>query len=108
MACSESLRFLVPFNNTQADTIVVDDVEMDTAESKVNTLRSQIKDLKADLAWANSLDPRRQNLEGYTATVQQQLDSAVEQLEGCKTPSQRMAAAQQREAKCIKAEKSRS
>ena len=60
--------------------------------------------------WANSLDPRRQNLlagglEGYTATVQQQLDSTVEQLEGCKTPSQRMAAAQQREAKCIKAEK---
>ena len=75
----------------EVDTIVVDDVEMDTAESKVNTLRSQIKDLKADLAWANSLDPRRQNLlagglEGHTATVQQQLDSAVGQLEGCKTP----------------------
>ena len=56
------------------------------------------------------MDPRRQNLlagglEGYTAAVQQQLDSTVEQLEGCKTPSQRMAAAQQREAKCIRAEK---
>ena len=94
----------------EAETIAVDDVEMDTAESKVNALRSQIKDLKADLVWANSLDPRRQNLlagglEGYTAAVQQQLDSTVEQLEGCKTPSQRMAAAQQREAKCIKAEK---
>ena len=94
----------------EAETVAVDDVEMDTAESKVNALRSQIKDLKADLAWANSLDPRRQNLlagglEGYTAAVQQQLDSTVEQLEGCKTPSQRMAAAQQREAKCIKAEK---
>ena len=94
----------------EADTVVVDDVEMDTAESKVSALRSQIKDLKADLAWANSLDPRRQNLlagglEGYTAAVQQQLDSTVEQLEGCKTPSQRMAAAQQREAKCIKAER---
>ena len=37
--------------------------------------------------------------------MQQQLDSTVEQLEGCKTSSQRMAAAQQREAKCIKAEK---
>ena len=94
----------------EAETVVVDDVEMDTAESKVNALRSQIKDLKADLVWAHSLDPRRQNLlagglEGYTAAVQQQLDSTVEQLEGCKTPSQRMAAAQQREAKCIKAEK---
>ena len=79
----------------EVDTVVVD---------------AQIQDLKADLAWANSLDPRRQNLlagglEGYTATVQQQLDSAVGQLEGCKTPSQRMAAAQQRDAKCIKAEK---
>ena len=94
----------------EVETVVVDDVEMGTAESKVNALRSQIKDLKADLAWANSLDPRRQSLlvgglEGYTAAVQQQLDSTVEQLEGCKTPSQRMAAAQQREAKCIKAEK---
>ena len=94
----------------EAETVAVDDVEMDTAESKVNALRSQIKDLKADLVWANSLDPRRQNLlagglEGYTAAVQQQLDSTVEQLEGCKTPSQHMAAAQQREAKCIKAEK---
>ena len=64
---------------------------MDTAESKVNALRSQIKDLKADLVWANSLDPGRQNLlagglEGYTAAVQQQLDSTVEQLEGCKNP----------------------
>ena len=94
----------------EAETVTVDDVEMDTAESKVSALRSQIRDLKADLAWANSLDPRRQNLlagglAGYTTAVQLQLDSAVEQLEGCKTPSQRMAAAQQREAKCIKAEK---
>ena len=46
----------------EAETVVVDDVEMDTAESEVNALRSQIKDLKADLVWANSLDPRRQNL----------------------------------------------
>ena len=94
----------------EAETVTVDDVEMDTAESKVSALRSQIRDLKADLAWANSLDPRRQNLlagglAGYTTAVQLQLDSAVEQLEGCKTPSQRMASAQQREAKCIKAEK---
>ena len=94
----------------EAETVAVDDVEMDTAESKVSALRSQIRDLKADLAWANSLDPRRQNLlagglAGYTTAVQLQLDSAVEQLEGCKTPSQRKAAAQQCEAKCIKAEK---
>ena len=90
------------------DTIMVDDVEMDTAESKVNTLRSQIKDLKADLAWANSLDPRRQNLSLAASRGTLRLyssNSAVSQLEGCKTPSQRVAAAQQRQAKCIKAEK---